>query len=302
LNPQDNTTHIRTCGRLASIGVNSRSDSGFSSQVESNFRIAGQPATISICILSEVRRQTSQVNARIAEATTGQANRVQFRNRVSGLTLKPVPKGSWYAPGTRFGTNIWDCGDPDFRALRFRPKTYRFRDWREFSQNTRFQGTQAKYQRGIVMKDWGIALWMAALASFFLWSALDDRRRARSIAALASRLGLKSWGNQLPPDLSLSETPMAHASATWNVIEGAQNGVPFIVFDCRIGTGKASWRRTVIAARSSRDVFATVPSESSYTVDRSGEWMVFYSPKEVSFFGRRLMPVAELEARISTLG
>jgi hypothetical protein len=177
-----------------------------------------------------------------------------------------------------------------------------FKRLRRSSQNARFPRTQAEYQRGIVMKDWGIALWMAALASFFLWSALDARRRARSIAALASKLGLKSWGNQLPPDLSLRETPMAHASATWNVIEGVQNGVPFIVFDCRIGTGKASWRRTVIAVRSSRDVFATVPSDSSYTMDRSGEWMVFYSPQEVSFFGRRLMPIAELEARISTLG
>jgi hypothetical protein len=152
------------------------------------------------------------------------------------------------------------------------------------------------------MKDWGIALWMAALAGFFLWSALNDRRRAKEIATLASTLGLKPWGEQLPADLSLAGTPMANISDTWNVLEGAQNGIRFIVFDCRIGTGKASWRRTVIAARASRDVFATVPSDFSYTVDRSGEWMVFYSPKTVSFIGQRLMPIAELEARLSTLG
>lgn len=152
------------------------------------------------------------------------------------------------------------------------------------------------------MKNWGIALWVAALVGFFLWSALNDRRRAKDLTKLASTLGLKEWGDQLPRDLSLTGTPMANRSATWNVLEGVQNGIRFIVFDCRIGTGKASWRRTVIAARTDRDVFATVPSDFSYTVDQSGEWMVFYSPKTLSFFGQRLMPIGELEARLSILG
>jgi hypothetical protein len=153
-----------------------------------------------------------------------------------------------------------------------------------------------------MMKNWGVAVWVAALVGFFLWSALNDRRRAKDMTTLASTLGLKSWGDKLPGDLSLDGTPMADISATWNVLEGVHNGIRFVVFDCRIGTGKASWRRTVIAARATWDVFATVPSDLSYTVDQSGEWMVFYSPKTVSFIGQRLMPIAELEARLSTLG
>jgi hypothetical protein len=152
------------------------------------------------------------------------------------------------------------------------------------------------------MKDWGIALWVAALVGFFLWSALKDRRRTKHLTTLASTLGLKAWGDQLPSDLSLAGTPMACRSSTWNVFDGGRNGIRFVVFDCRMGTGKGSWRRTVIAARTSRDVFATIPTESSYTVDRCGEWMVFYSPKATSFFGPGLMPIAELEARLSTLG
>jgi hypothetical protein len=151
-------------------------------------------------------------------------------------------------------------------------------------------------------KNLGTALWIALLVGYFLWSALADRRRAKDLTTLASTLGLKPWGDQLPGDLSLTGTPVANRSATWNVLEGVQNGIRFVVFDCRIGTGKASWRRTVIAARADRDVFATVPSDFSYTVDRSGEWMVFYSPKTVSFLGQRLMPIGELEARISSLG
>jgi hypothetical protein len=150
--------------------------------------------------------------------------------------------------------------------------------------------------------DVALVVWVAALASFFLWSAIDDRRRARGMARMASTMSLKAWGDQLPADLSLAGTPMANRSAIWNVFEGVRNGIPFIVFDCRIGRGKGSWRRTVIAARANRDVFATVPSDYSYTVDRCGEWMVFYSPRTLSFLGQRLMPIAELEARLSTLG
>ncbi|WP_109485085.1 hypothetical protein [Occallatibacter savannae] len=149
---------------------------------------------------------------------------------------------------------------------------------------------------------WSIALLAAALGSIFLWSDFYQRRRARELTKLANTLGLKPWGEKLPLAVSLAGTPIADRSATWNVFEGVRNGIPFVVFDCRIGTGKGSWQRTVIAARTGRDVFATVPSDFSYAVDRSGEWMVFYSPKTLSFFGEGLMPIAELEARISTLG
>jgi hypothetical protein len=150
---------------------------------------------------------------------------------------------------------------------------------------------------------WAIALWVAALASFVLWSTVAQRKRAKEMAGLATTLGLTHWGDQLPPDLSLAGTPLADISATWNVFEGVQNGIPVIVFDCRIGKGKGSWCRTVIAARASRDVLATAFSDFSYIVDQCGEWVVFYSPKDLSFINLHpLMPIAELEARISTLG
>lgn len=152
------------------------------------------------------------------------------------------------------------------------------------------------------MANWAFGFWMLAIASILLWSVLQTQNRKRSMAELANRLGLKSWGNRLPPELSLSGTPIARASATWNVFEGIQNHVPVIVFDCRMGAGKSSWRRTVIAARADRDVFETIPSDSSYVVDRSGEWMVFYAPKRGFIVGSPLMPIAELEARLSTLG
>ncbi len=85
-------------------------------------------------------------------------------------------------------------------------------------------------------------------------------------------------------------------------MEGTQNGVPIIAFDCRVGTGKTSWRRTVIAARSNRDVFATMFSAFSYAVDRAGDWVILDMPRTGILVGRSFMPIPELEARLSTLG
>jgi hypothetical protein len=147
-----------------------------------------------------------------------------------------------------------------------------------------------------------IWLWLTLIGCFIGWSYWADWKRNRMMPMLMSTLGLKSWGSRLPPELSLTGTPMAHASAVWNVMEGERNGIPFIVFDCRMGAGKSSWRRTVIAARSGRDVFATVPSNSSCTVDRCEDWMIFYAPRAGFIVGSSLMPIPELEARLLSLG
>ncbi|MGI4815259.1 MAG: hypothetical protein ACRYGG_18270, partial [Janthinobacterium lividum] len=143
------------------------------------------------------------------------------------------------------------------------------------------------------MHNWEFAAWMTFLGALVVWSFLNSHKRAKAMVALADRLGLKMWGERLPAELSLAGTPISGASATWSVMEGKQNGIPVIAFDCRMGTGKGSWRRTVIAARSSQDGFATVLSESSYTVDRVGDWVILYAPKRV-FAVRGLMPISEL--------
>ena len=152
------------------------------------------------------------------------------------------------------------------------------------------------------MANWLVGLWITLIGGFIVWSLWADWRRNQMMLMLMSSLGLKSWGNQLPPALSLTGTPMAHTSAIWNVMEGERSGIPFVVFDCRMGAGKGSWRRTIIAARSGRDVFATVPSESSYTVDRCGDWMILYAPKRGFIVGSSLMPISELVARLKSLG
>jgi hypothetical protein len=54
----------------------------------------------------------------------------------------------------------------------------------------------------------------------------------------------------------------AAAMRAWNVIEGKGHGVRVVAFDCRLGTGKGSWRRSVIAAEGSAEVFGMFQSRT----------------------------------------
>lgn len=128
---------------------------------------------------------------------------------------------------------------------------------------------------------------------------LHYQRRASAIRAAATRLGFEYEGETLPPSLNLRGTGLNSATSTWNVIEGKRRGVRVVAFDCQLGSGKGSWRRSVIAAEGSADIFGMFNPE--FAVEYSGEWVLFYQPKAVSLIPTGLMPVAEIEARLNAI-
>jgi hypothetical protein len=142
-----------------------------------------------------------------------------------------------------------------------------------------------------------VYFWLVGAGLLFAWW-LRERRRAVAIRAMAARLGFVYLGRELPKSLSLHGTPIEGASSTWNVIDGERRGIRVVAFDCRIGNGKGSWRRTVIAAQSPRDVFDVVRFNGDLTVGRSGKWAILYQPKTFSFIPTGLMPLSELEAHM----
>ena len=127
------------------------------------------------------------------------------------------------------------------------------------------------------------------------------RRRSVAIRALAIRSGFNYLGHALPRSLTLSGTPMDSVTSTWNVIDGERHGIRIVAFDCKIGAGKGSWRRTVIAAESATDVFGAVAFNHDLTADRSGSWLILYQPKALSPIPLGLMPVSELEAHLNAV-
>ena len=128
---------------------------------------------------------------------------------------------------------------------------------------------------------------------------LRERRRSGTIQALAIRSGFNYLGRGVPRSLSLYGTPMERASSIWNVVDGDRPGIRIIAFDCQIGTGKGSWRRTVIAVKTDSDT--AVSSNRDLTVDHSGDWTILYKPKTFALIPGGLMTVDELEARLHAI-
>jgi len=126
---------------------------------------------------------------------------------------------------------------------------------------------------------------------------LVERQRTAAIRLLASRLGLHFLGNALPRSLTLSGTPFSSHSRVWNVIDGEPRGVRTIAFDCQVGVGKASWRRTVIAAESADYLAPALPFNPEMKIDTAGDWKILYRPKaSINFSIAGLMPLTELES------
>jgi hypothetical protein len=136
------------------------------------------------------------------------------------------------------------------------------------------------------------------LAGILYWR---HRRRANAIRALANRLGFTYMGKSLPLSVTVRGTALERLGSAWNVIQGKRHDVGVIAFDCRIGMGKTSWRRTVIAAQTDADIFGTVKFNRDLTVERSGSWMFLYEPKAVSLIPSGLMSVDEIEAHLNTI-
>lgn len=148
-----------------------------------------------------------------------------------------------------------------------------------------------------------IPLILMAGLGLFLFYALyaSERYRADAIRAIAIRLGMHYLGDALPRSLTLEGTPFHHLSKVWNLIDGEPRGTRIMAFDCQVGVGKRSWRRTVIAVEShANDVLGHLSLPPDMTMDRSDRWTILYRPK--AHFSLRiagLTPVEELEANLN---
>ncbi len=89
------------------------------------------------------------------------------------------------------------------------------------------------------MVDWEFAVWMSMLGALVVASFTPSCKRAKSMVPFADHLGLRMWGDRLPPELTLAGTPIGEASVTWNLMQGRQNGVPFVLTHCLQGCCKA---------------------------------------------------------------
>jgi hypothetical protein len=84
-------------------------------------------------------------------------------------------------------------------------------------------------------------------------------------------------------------------------MDGELKGVRIVIFDCRIGQGKGSWRRTIIAAKSNADIFESVPMILDLIREPAGDWTVLYQPKTYQIVPPGLVAVPELDGLLELL-
>ena len=125
------------------------------------------------------------------------------------------------------------------------------------------------------------------------------RQRKADMREMASRLGLQPWpDDSLPRDLSLRGTPFENWRNLFNIYEGILSGVQVAVLDFRRHVGKGSWSRTIVAAKTADDVFAT----KSFDLEtlQVGQWQLLFAPKEL-VNSSKLLDVAEVEETLKDI-
>jgi len=129
-----------------------------------------------------------------------------------------------------------------------------------------------------------------------------ERRRSNAIRAIANRAGFHYIGEALPRSLTLHGTLFERASKVWNVIDGEPRGIRIIAFDCRVGVGKYSWKRTIIAIESDAEFSSAVAFNPEMTVEFVGRWKILYRSKAtIEFRISGLMPIEQLEAHLNSI-
>ena len=145
-----------------------------------------------------------------------------------------------------------------------------------------------------------IAAGVAAMLYAVLY--LGERQRVAAIRTLASRSGFHYLGNALPKSLALCGTPFERISRVWNVIDGEPRGIRVIAFDCQVGIGRGSWRRSVIAVQSDADLSSALAFNPDMRIDSAGGWKILYRPKaSLNMRVAGLTPIEELDAYLDSV-
>jgi hypothetical protein len=150
------------------------------------------------------------------------------------------------------------------------------------------------------MSPWAY-IWFALVAMLFVVPAWRARQRKVAMQNLAARRGFEYLGKVLPRSLTFSGTALERMTSVWNAIDGDCHGIRVIVFDCRLGDGKVSWRRTVFAAQTHECAFKLTGNAREFAGERAGDWTIRYEPRRPSLLPPGFLPVPEIESLLDSI-
>jgi hypothetical protein len=130
--------------------------------------------------------------------------------------------------------------------------------------------------------------WVGLIAALWVLGLIRDAKRTKLIKEFACDTGLTFIGNSLPGYFPMRHTSSCQAHSIKRVLVG--NGV--LLFDCRIGSGKGSRGRTVVAGRGKPSAFGWTRFGPDFETEQAGEWALVYG-------SRRLLELEEIGALVS---
>ena len=120
-------------------------------------------------------------------------------------------------------------------------------------------------------------VWIGFLIVMMAVHVIRDKERTKLITKFASDMGLTFLGNSLPSYFPIQQTSSRLAHSIRRVVIGEE----VLLFDCRIGHGKGSRGRTVVAARGEPSVFGWARFGPDLATEQAGEWTLVYGSGRV---------------------
>ena len=105
-------------------------------------------------------------------------------------------------------------------------------------------------------------------------------------------MGFTFLGDTLPKGFPIHRTSSRLAHSIRRAFTGDRKKKEILVFDCRLGYGKGTFSRTVVAARVDPTVFRWASVGPDLNSERVDEWTVIYT-------SNRLLLVEEIDALVS---
>jgi hypothetical protein len=98
----------------------------------------------------------------------------------------------------------------------------------------------------------------------------------------------------LPASFPWVATSVLRARLIYNAYVGDRDGREVVLFDCKFGWGRSSYRQTVVAVHGSQNCFGAERFDISLVTERASDWTLIFRP-------RRLLPLEEVQALVSNI-
>jgi hypothetical protein len=139
---------------------------------------------------------------------------------------------------------------------------------------------------------------LGLFAAVIACNKIVESVRARAMRSLALRRGFQYLGGPLPTSFRMTCDPAASLRFARHVIEGQTNGVPILIFDCTIGSGRYGEACTFIATQTNTNLFGS--DSSRETIVQSCGWSALYRLRGLTSIGPWAMSIQRIEDHLDS--